>query len=92
MARFALTTTFYNPGRAARRLRCPLLVCIADGDRVIPLAPALKLARRGELRRYGYGHFEMYYGEGFERAVEDQAGFLGACLLGDREDGRRRHV
>jgi alpha/beta superfamily hydrolase len=91
LARFALRTTFYSPGRAAKRLCCPLLVCIADGDRVMPAKPALKMAEHGTLRRYGFGHFAMYYGEGFKRAVADQVEFLRWHLLEkpSRADGAR---
>jgi hypothetical protein len=59
-------------------------VCIADGDRLIPLKPALKVAHdapRGELRRYPFGHFGMYFGDGFERGAADQAEFLRRHLL-----------
>jgi len=80
LARFALTTAFYRPGAAAKRLRCPLLVCVADGDRLIPVRPQLKLARHGQLRRYRYGHFEMYFGAGFKQVVADQLAFL-ECTL-----------
>jgi dienelactone hydrolase len=76
VARFALATTFYNPGRAARRVSCPLLVCVADGDALIARRPAIRLAQRGELHCYGCTHFEMYHGAGFERAVGDQIRFL----------------
>jgi dienelactone hydrolase len=76
LARFALTTTFYRPGAAAKRLRCPLLVCVADGDRIIPARGALKAARHGALRRYASSHFGMYVGVGFEAAVADQVAFL----------------
>jgi fermentation-respiration switch protein FrsA (DUF1100 family) len=88
-ARFALSTTFYNPGRAARRLSAPLLVCVADGDDVIPVGPALELARRGELRRYRYGHFAMYYGDGFDEVVRDQVDFLRRHLLDEPARGAR---
>jgi uncharacterized protein len=90
LARFALRTTLYRPGRSAKRLRCPLLVCIADGDRVMPAKPALKMAEYasdGTLRRYGFGHFGMYYGEGFKRAVHDQVEFLREHLLNESEGG-----
>jgi uncharacterized protein len=80
-ARFTLTTIFYRPARAARKLRCPLLVCIADGDRVIACKAALKMAERGTLRRYRFTHFAMYYGEAFERVVKDQADFLTDHLI-----------
>jgi fermentation-respiration switch protein FrsA (DUF1100 family) len=83
VARFTLTTALYRPGRSARHVRCPLLVCLADGDRLIPPAPALKMLRvagRGELRRYPVGHFTMYFGQGFELAVTHQTAFLSRCL------------
>jgi dienelactone hydrolase len=83
-ARFTLTTIFYRPARAARRLRCPLLVCIADGDCVMPIKPALEMAKRATLRRYRFSHFAMYYGEGFARVVEDQAEFLRDHLVDPR--------
>jgi fermentation-respiration switch protein FrsA (DUF1100 family) len=102
LARFALTTALYRPGRAARRVRCPLLLCLADGDRLIPPAPALKVAKvagRAELRRYPTGHFAMYFGEGFERAVAHQTSFLcrafdlprleDRCLLAPPAEGLR---
>jgi uncharacterized protein len=90
LARFTLTTAFYRPGRWARRVSCPLLVCLADGDLVIPLKPALKLVRafgHAELRRYPIGHFAMYTGKGFERAVSHQTGFLCRCLAGGLDHG-----
>lgn len=78
-ARIFLATGFYMPGRRARRVRCPLLVQVADGDSTTPPAPAIRAARRaprGELRRYPGDHFDVYLGELFERAVTDQLDFL----------------
>ena len=43
------------------------------GDRTARLAAA---APRGEIKRYPVGHFEIYLGEPFERAVADQTEFL----------------
>ncbi|MDA0181682.1 alpha/beta hydrolase [Solirubrobacter phytolaccae] len=80
-ARFALTTTFYSATRAGKRVRCPLLVCVADGDNVIPPGPALKLSERGTLRRYPSTHFALYYGRTFAAAARDQAEFLRTHLL-----------
>lgn len=82
-ARIFLATGFYMPGRRARRIRCPLLVQVADGDSTTPPAPAVRAARRaprGELRRYPGGHFDIYLGEAFERAVADQIDFLERAL------------
>jgi uncharacterized protein len=89
VARFTLTTSLYRPGRYAPRLGCPLLVCMADGDRLIAPRPALRMARgapKGELRRYPFSHFGMYFGPGFDRAVVDQAEFLQLHLLSDRAE------
>jgi fermentation-respiration switch protein FrsA (DUF1100 family) len=47
---------------------------------VTPPAPAIKAARaapHGELLTYPLGHFDLYRGEPFERAVGDQLEFLG---------------
>jgi pimeloyl-ACP methyl ester carboxylesterase len=78
-ARITLRVGFYRPFRAAPRIECPWLVCVADGDAVTPPQPALKWAGRApraELRRYDCGHFDIYRGEPFERAVADQIDFL----------------
>ena len=40
-------------------------------------------APRGEIKRYSVGHFDIYVGEAWERAVADQAEFLSHCLAGD---------
>jgi dienelactone hydrolase len=83
VARFALTTALYRPVRAAKRVRCPVLVCMADGDLLVAPKPAVRIAeqaRQGELRRYPFGHFAMYTGPGFERVASDQAAFLRRSL------------
>lgn len=69
----------YRPGLAARRVKCPILFCVSDSDTVTPPGQTLKLARRaprGEIRRYGAGHFEFYGGEAFEQLAADQTQFL----------------
>jgi hypothetical protein len=46
---------------------------------VAPAGAALRHARRGrdvEVRTYPIGHFEIYFGEWFERAMADQLDFL----------------
>jgi len=84
-ARVFLTTAMYSPGRAATRVRCPLLVQVAARDAVTPPEPAERAARRairGKLVRYPIGHFDIYIGEAFERAVADQLTFLARDVLG----------
>lgn len=84
-ARIGLRVPSYNPARAVSRVRCPLLVCIAEEDAVTPAAPAERMAARaprGEVVRYPVEHFAIYVGEWFERAVADQTEFLSRHLLG----------
>ena len=78
--RIALRVGLYRPFRHAARIECPWLVCVADHDLVTPPQPTIKgalRAPRGELRRYSSGHFDIFGGELFERAVADQLDFLG---------------
>jgi pimeloyl-ACP methyl ester carboxylesterase len=83
-ARIALRITTYSPGKRAGDVACPLLVLVAADDVVTPPGPARAAARRapkGELVEYqGVGHFDVYLGEPFERAVADQLEFLARVL------------
>lgn len=86
-ARVFLRLLFYRPVKSAARVRCPLLVCVAEDDAITPPPPAEKAARvapRGELRTYGGGHFDIYLGELFEQAVRDQVDFLRRHVIADR--------
>lgn len=79
-ARGALAAALNRPLTRAADLPCPILFQIADRDSVAPPAAAMKAAwratGRAEVRRYPVGHFDLYTGEGFERAVGDQLHFL----------------
>ena len=77
----------YRPGRAAARVKCPILFCVSNTDTVTPPGRTLALARRaprGEIKRYDAGHFDFYMGSAFERLVQDQSRFLTEHLLGTR--------
>ncbi len=63
-ARFMLTLPAYRPAAKAADLAMPLLVSVCDQDQTTPPGPAVKMAERaprGELLRYGYGHFDIYH-------------------------------
>jgi dienelactone hydrolase len=84
-ARIALHVGIYRPARQAGRIRCPILFCVADNDDLTVPGPVLKAASkapRAEVKRYPIGHFDIYVGEAFERAVSDQTDFLKRHLLG----------
>jgi uncharacterized protein len=85
-ARFALAAGSYRPGLQADRLPCPILVQIADHDAVAPVKAAQEAAwratGRAEVRNYPIGHFDVYTGAPFERALADQVHFLRRHLAG----------
>ena len=78
-ARVAPTIATYRPGRAAKKIKFPILFCVSNTDSVTPPAQTLRYARtapRGEIKRYDAGHFDFYTGEAFEELVRDQVEFL----------------
>jgi pimeloyl-ACP methyl ester carboxylesterase len=89
-ARAALDAARNRPLTRAADLPCPTLFQIADRDSVAPPSAAEKAAwsatGRAEVRTYPLGHFDVYVGEGFERAVGDQLHFLRRHLgAGERQ-------
>jgi pimeloyl-ACP methyl ester carboxylesterase len=82
-ARSVLRLVFYRPGRAASRIRCPLLVVVCDQDRSALADPAVHAARRaprGELVGLAGGHYQPFL-SGHERAVAAELDFLRRHLL-----------
>ena len=83
-ARIALRAARYRPGRHAGRIAAPILFAIAQDDAITPAALAQAAAARAphaEVRTYPGGHFDVYLGATFERAVADQVEFLTRHLL-----------
>lgn len=84
LARITLRIGTYRPGRNAASIRCPWLVAVCENDAVTPPAPAVAAACRApvaDLRTYPGGHFDIYLGDAFERAIFDQVSFLRRHLL-----------
>lgn len=74
----------YRPFAAADRIACPWLVLVCDDDAITPADRAAALASRGarvEVRRFPIGHFEVYHGDWFDRAVAVQTEFLRRHLM-----------
>ena len=58
----------------------PTLFCVCDADSVTPPGPTLRAARaapHAEVRRYPYGHFDVYHDP---QARADQVEFLRRML------------
>jgi dienelactone hydrolase len=76
---FGIQIGFWRPGRNLKKLHAPMLVCVCDRDSVAPPAATLAHAKRApmcEVKRYPYGHFEIYVGEPFEEVIAEQIAFL----------------
>lgn len=81
-ARLMLRLPFYRPGRKAPRLTMPLLVCVCEKDTTTPPGSTIKATERaphGELRRYPYGHFDIYTDP---KVKADQVEFLRRVVAG----------
>ncbi|MEE4380184.1 MAG: alpha/beta hydrolase, partial [Candidatus Competibacteraceae bacterium] len=79
-ARTALAVPLYRPVSVAAKLHCPLLMLICEQDAVAPTSAAFKVAERGgekvEVHRFPIGHFDIYQGEHYERALALMTDFL----------------
>ncbi|MEX2196111.1 MAG: alpha/beta hydrolase [Thermoleophilaceae bacterium] len=79
-ARAVLGAALNRPVKHAGDVPCPTLFQVADRDTVAPPGAVMKAAwkatGRAEVRRYPIGHFDVYTGDPFERAVADQLHFL----------------
>jgi pimeloyl-ACP methyl ester carboxylesterase len=83
-ARIGLAIPFYRPIHSAAKVRCPALIQVADRDTVTSVKAvdetAKRLGGRAELQHFDCGHFDIYLGEVFERAVQQQIAFVGRVL------------
>jgi uncharacterized protein len=78
-ARFILRTAFFRPIRHARHIASKLLMVVTDKDEICPpsvIAKAARLAPRGEAIHFDAGHFDIYFGEFFDRAIDAVLAFL----------------
>ena len=79
-ARIILRGDGYRPVKFADRVRCPVLLQICDQDEVTPSSAAEETKKNlgdyAEVKHYPIGHFDIYFGEHFEKAVADQLAFL----------------
>jgi pimeloyl-ACP methyl ester carboxylesterase len=82
-ARSALRITAYRPGRAASRVKVPLLVVVADQDQTALAQPSVDAAAQApdaELARVPGGHYAPFL-EQHEVVVEAELAFLAKHLV-----------
>jgi fermentation-respiration switch protein FrsA (DUF1100 family) len=79
-ARINIRGDKYRPVEYANKVKCPVLLQICDKDYMTPLSAAEETAKRlgeyAEVKHYPIGHFDIYIGDNFEKAVKDQLGFF----------------
>jgi hypothetical protein len=81
-ARVILRAHGFKPVQRLRQVRCPVLIQICELDSLAPIRPNTleELRERANVRTYPIGHFEIYQGGYFEKAVSDQLEFFGRYL------------
>ena len=83
-ARIVIRGDKYRPITYAGDVRCPVLMQVCEKDAIIPVAAAREteklLGAYADAHYYPIGHFDIYTGEHFERAVEEQVAFLNKHL------------
>jgi fermentation-respiration switch protein FrsA (DUF1100 family) len=79
-ARINIRGDKYRPVKQAQNVRCPVLLQICEHDSIIPKSAAVEtekqLGKYGEAIYYPIGHFDIYIGDNFEKAVSDQLEFF----------------
>lgn len=80
-ARIALHIGLDRPGRALSSLRAPTLIQVCRGDSVAPDTATLRHIRRAKnalitTEVLPYGHFDIYFGDAFDRITTRQIDFL----------------
>lgn len=70
-------------GAAAKALKCPVLIQVADFDRFVPANSVMKTAvqARAQVHHYPCDHFDVWPGhDWFDTAAQDQVNFLARTL------------
>ena len=77
-ARVILRSGGFDPSKAIRNVSRPVLVQICDYDSLAPISPEteIELRQYADVKRYPIGHFDIYTGDHFEKAVSDQLEFF----------------
>ena len=77
-ARVILRSHGFNPVKHIHNVDCPVLIQICDHDSLAPISTETEeeLRKYAEVKRYPIGHFDIYIGSNFEKAVSDQLEFF----------------
>ena len=77
-ARVILRSHGFDPVKHIQNVRCPVLIQICDYDSLAPIRAETEkeLRKYADIRHYPIGHFDIYHGDNFEKAVSDQLEFF----------------
>jgi hypothetical protein len=78
-ARFILRIPLYRPIGLAKRIQPMLLMLVTDKDEISPPSVMAKVATRaprGEATHFDAGHFDIYFGDLFDKATGAMLAFL----------------
>lgn len=81
-ARVILRSHGFRPVEHVRNARCPILIQICEHDSLAPIGAETEreLREYADVKYYPIGHFDIYTGDNFERAVSDQLDFFSKYL------------
>jgi hypothetical protein len=86
-ARIIIRMDKYRPIKHVSKIRCPVLLQACDKDIGIPIKVIEKakklLGERAEVIYYPIDHFDIYVGDNFEKAANDQLEFFKKHLIND---------
>lgn len=82
-ARIMLRSHGFRPVEHAKNARCPILIQICEYDALAVMGSQTEneLRKYADVKSYPIGHFDIYTGDNFERAVNDQLDFFKKHLL-----------
>jgi len=86
-ARIGIRMDKYRPISQVSKIHCPVLIQACDYDRALPLNVVKKaevlMGQLAQVIHYHIGHFDIYLGDNFEKAVNDQLAFFKKHLLNE---------
>jgi acetyl esterase/lipase len=79
-ARILLMSRGYNPIDYVKDVQCPVLLQVCEQDNLVSEKSHKRIAeilgKYAEVKEYPIGHFDIYEGENFKKAVNDQIMFF----------------
>ena len=81
-ARVMLRSHGFRPVKHAKNANCPILIQICENDALLAIGAETEkeLKKYADVKYYPIGHFDIYAGDNFERAVSDQLDFFSKHL------------